>query len=164
MQQWGSERIVDPMKRRKRIYLDMCCLNRPFDDQEQERVRMEAEAVKSVLLQIGTGQWTGISSEMIEFELRRMPDPDRRLEVTAIVADFAEFVAVGESERRRGAELERLGFEAADALHIACAEQAEADVFLTTDDALLRRAARVRPTLAMHVANPLTWQEEMLRA
>ncbi len=27
-----------------RIYLDNCCFNRPFDDQGQTRVRLEAEA------------------------------------------------------------------------------------------------------------------------
>ena len=27
------------------IYLDVCCLNRPFDDQTQERIRLESEAV-----------------------------------------------------------------------------------------------------------------------
>ena len=28
-----------------RLYLDSCCLNRPFDDQNQLRVRLEAEAI-----------------------------------------------------------------------------------------------------------------------
>jgi hypothetical protein len=27
-----------------RVYLDNCCFNRPFDDQSQARVRLEAEA------------------------------------------------------------------------------------------------------------------------
>lgn len=26
------------------IYLDVCCLNRPFDDQTQERIGLEAKA------------------------------------------------------------------------------------------------------------------------
>ena len=32
-----------------RVYLDMCCLKRPFDDQSQPRVRLGAEAVLSLL-------------------------------------------------------------------------------------------------------------------
>jgi len=28
----------------ERVYLDLCCLNRPFDDQTQERIRLETEA------------------------------------------------------------------------------------------------------------------------
>ncbi|BAZ26615.1 hypothetical protein NIES4073_75230 [Kalymmatonema gypsitolerans NIES-4073] len=31
------------------IYLDVCCLNRPFNDQTQERIRLEAEAVFIIL-------------------------------------------------------------------------------------------------------------------
>jgi hypothetical protein len=31
------------------IYLDMCCLKRPFDDQSQPRIRLETEAVLGLL-------------------------------------------------------------------------------------------------------------------
>jgi hypothetical protein len=39
-------------------------------------------------------------------------------------------------------------------LHLASAEQGQADVFPTTDDALLRRAGRYRNELRMRVQNP----------
>ena len=29
----------------KRIYLDVCCLNRPFDDQSIDRIHLESEAI-----------------------------------------------------------------------------------------------------------------------
>jgi len=32
-----------------KIYLATCCLNRPFDDQRQPRVRLESEAVTLIL-------------------------------------------------------------------------------------------------------------------
>ena len=89
------------MRRESRIYLDVCCLNRPFDDQEQDRVRLEAEAVKSVLFHIGMGQWIGVGSDAIGFEIDRISDPDRYLEVTSIVGGFSEYVSIGESELRR---------------------------------------------------------------
>ena len=28
-----------------KIYLDNCCFNRPFDDQTQERIHLESEAI-----------------------------------------------------------------------------------------------------------------------
>jgi hypothetical protein len=31
------------------VYLDICCLKRPFDDQAQARVRLETEAVLGLL-------------------------------------------------------------------------------------------------------------------
>ena len=29
----------------KKIYMDVYCFNRPFDDQTQDRIRLEAEAI-----------------------------------------------------------------------------------------------------------------------
>ena len=34
-----------------RIYLDVCCLNRPFDDQSQPRIRLESETILIILAQ-----------------------------------------------------------------------------------------------------------------
>jgi hypothetical protein len=158
-----TEGIVGLMRCSKRIYLDVCCLNRPFDDQAQERVRLEAEAIKSVLLRIGTGEWIGVGSDAIDFEIGRMPDPDRQLEIASITDGLLEHVMVEEPERQRGVELEKLGFAAADALHLACAERAKADVLLTTDDPLLKRASKHAKELAVRVANPFAWLEEVLR-
>ncbi|MEK6284516.1 MAG: hypothetical protein AABO57_02105 [Acidobacteriota bacterium] len=58
--------------------------------------------------------------------------------------------------------MERLGFTGFDALHLACAESGDADVFLTTDDKLMKRAARVSTKLDVRVANPLQWAQENL--
>lgn len=38
-----------------RIYLDNCCFNRPFDDQKQLRIRLEAEAKIGVQEEIMKG-------------------------------------------------------------------------------------------------------------
>ena len=147
-------------KKRVRVYLDVCCLNRPFDSLSQERVRLEAEAVKSILFHIGVGQWTGVGSDVIDFEIGRMPDPDRQLEVGAIASSFTEYIRINESARQRGLELARLGFGPTDALHVACGEAARADVVLTTDDGLLRKANRHAQRLTVRVVNPLRWIEE----
>lgn len=126
-------------------------------------MRLEAEAVKSILFHIGTGQWIGTGSEVIDFEIGRIPDPDRHLEVTSIVDGFSEYLSVGESERQRGLELELWGFGPTDALHVACAEKAGVDVLLTTDDLLLRKASKHAKKLAVRVENPFAWLEEVLR-
>jgi hypothetical protein len=48
---------------------------------------------------------------------------------------------------KRGEALEDQGFGMYDALHVACAEQGQADVFLTTDDKLRRLGIRYSPQL-----------------
>jgi hypothetical protein len=39
----------------KRIYLDVCALCRPFDDQAQIRIRLETEAVQLILSYVKSG-------------------------------------------------------------------------------------------------------------
>ncbi len=39
------------------IYLDACCLNRPFDDQSQPCVHLEAEAVLIILARLKTREF-----------------------------------------------------------------------------------------------------------
>lgn len=51
-------------------------------------------------------------------------------------------------------------FKALDALHIACAEAGKADVILTTDDDLIKRASR--SVLNVDVKNPCVWLLEVL--
>jgi len=68
----------------------------------------------------------------------------------------------GSRERERGKALETLGFGAFDALHIACAESAGADVFLTTDDSLRLRASREASKLAVRIENPVKWYAKVI--
>ena len=53
------------------IYLDVCCLNRPFDDQAQARIHLEAEAVLVILNQCQAGHLTWISSDVVTLEIER---------------------------------------------------------------------------------------------
>lgn len=50
-----------------RIYLDVCCLNRPFDDQGQERVRLESAAVVEILKGIEIGKWIWTSTPAVRY-------------------------------------------------------------------------------------------------
>jgi len=71
-------------------------------------------------------------------------------------------VAVGAIEAERAAQLSSLGFGAMDAVHLACVESGAVDVFLTTDDRLLRLARRVRSALKVRVENPITWLRRVI--
>ena len=56
-----------------RIYLDTCCLQRPFDDQTQPRIRVEAEDLLAVLAAIEAGDCVLLTSEALEFEIHAFP-------------------------------------------------------------------------------------------
>ena len=67
------------------IYLDVCCLNRPFDDPAQNRVRLEAEAVLSILEMADAGKLDLAGSDIIDDELSQMPDTERREKVELLL-------------------------------------------------------------------------------
>jgi predicted nucleic acid-binding protein len=144
-----------------RIYLDACCLNRPFDDQTQARIRLEAEAVLMILTECETGDWEWISSAVLDWEIEQMPDLERLRRIRSLVAHAHQWAPVGPSEIERAQELESWGISAYDALHLACAESGGAGVLLTTDDRLLRRSVARASELSVRVANPLTWLREV---
>ncbi len=145
-----------------RIYLDVCCLNRPFDDQSQVRIRLESEAIILILRKFDTGEWRWLGSAVIDYEVERTPNIDRRRRVRELVRQAEEHVLVDASIVQRSQDLKAMGFKTYDALHIACAEHAQADVFLSTDDQLVQVAALNARELRVHVANPLNWLKEVI--
>ena len=148
---------------RLRLYLDACCLNRLTDDQSQARIRSEAEAVEGILRLACEGRATWVSCTALEIEISRNPDADRRHDVAALLALSNEVMVPRPRSAERAAYLQKLGFGVFDALHLASAEHGRADVFLTTDDGLLRRAARYSHELRIRVQNPVSWYREVER-
>lgn len=144
------------------IYLDVCCLNRPFDDQTQERIRLEAEAVLRILVKFKIGDRQLLGSEVFDDQLENTPEKTRKRQMKLWAALAISKVNITEQIECRGLELAELGFKDYDALHIACAEVGNADVFLTTDDRMLRLAARHSAMLQVRVENPLRWLLEVI--
>ena len=140
-----------------KIYLDTCCLSRPFNDQTQNRIRRETEAIEIILKNFSTGDWSWIASRALSLEIDNNQDVNQRIEMKFQMTSADINVAIGEVERTRGRDLEKIGFKRLDALHLACAESGNADVFLTTDDRLLRRAKRLSSKLRVQVENPYEW-------
>lgn len=94
-------------------------------------------------------------------EVERAPDPGQRSEIMDWLTIAHQTVAVESPEILRGKQLETLRFKELDALHIACAESGEADIFLTTDDGVLRSAKRNSSQLRVRVENPYAWLQEI---
>ena len=146
-----------------KIYLDVCCLNRPFDDQAQDRIHLEAEAILSILNHSRTAGWIVIGSDAIDYEISKMPDHDKRLMVQILSTLRDEHVRVDAGVEKRALELKRVGLRPLDALHVACAEKGKAEVLLTTDDNLLSKALKNKKTLKIKLENPQRWVMEVLK-
>lgn len=145
-----------------KVYLDVCCLNRPFNDQTQDRIRFEAEAVLSVMTRVENGELLSVSSTVVQTEINNNSNQELKLRLQELASAASEFITVEDKQLLRSYELQKIGFHPFDALHIACAETAGADLFLTTDDRLLRLARRTRDQLMVRVANPASWLMELI--
>jgi predicted nucleic acid-binding protein len=145
-----------------RIYLDNCVINRPFDDQGQERIRLETEAIILLLSRLERKEWTWLGSQAVQIEIAKMPDADQQSRLRHVIRFIGLTIEIGEKELNRANELQKLGFVGFDAVHLACAESGKADVFLTTDDRLLKLAKRQAKKLHVNVENPLDWMKEMI--
>ena len=145
-----------------RAYLDICALKRPFDDQTQPRIRLEANAVLE-LLAAPPERVTFVQSPAHAVENARNPFPWRAERVAAwLESATTRSDAKAEDLVQRTAELMMLGFRNFDALHIACAELASADVFATTDDRLLGLSGRHAGLLRVRVVDVVTLTREVL--
>lgn len=145
-----------------KIYLDVCCLNRPFDDQSHMRIHLEAEAILAIIRQVEFGAWTWISSDVVAYEIYKTPNEERQERLWLIEQKANERVELTEDIFQQAETIQKLGFTEYDALHLAFAITAQVDVLLSTDDKLIKRAIKHISTLKLKVANPLTWLQEVL--
>ncbi|MBI5030465.1 MAG: PIN domain-containing protein [Chloroflexi bacterium] len=145
-----------------KIYLDNCSLQRPLDTKTQIRLALEAEAVLGVLALIESNKVELVSSQALLAEINRQPNITRREYALEVLARATTFAILNEQVETRARQLESLGIKPLDALHVAFAEQAQADYFCTCDDRLLKRAKTISD-LKTRVISPLELAEEIDR-
>ena len=139
------------------LYLDACCLNRPFDDQRQARIHLESEAVLALLGDVAAGKHQLADSAVLHFEIGRIADQTRRQGVRHFLGYAETHQPLSAEVQVRAGVLCSLGFKQMDALHLASAEKQKADYFLSTDDRLVTWAATHANLLKVLVANPLNF-------
>lgn len=143
--------------------MDVCCLNRPLDDLEQTRIRLEAEAVTEIIQTCEAGIWMLMNSDIIEFEVSRHSDEFKRELIYAVLAKAQTYLVTSSRIEQRAEDLMKYSFKFHDALHLAFAEASEVDVFLTTDDRLLRKAKENISSIKIAVENPTIWLMSILQ-
>jgi len=144
------------------IYLDVCVLSRPFDDQQQLRIRLETDALNLILSQVKQGRYTLLVSPAHRREIEAIADLYERAALQAIVERQGVPVPVDRTVTRQRAEaLVAAGFGVADAAHVAYAEKSGA-AFVSCDDKLLNKCAR--HVLGIWCGNPVAYcEKEKLR-
>ena len=137
------------------IYMDCCCLSRPSDDQTQDKIRIESDAVIAILSKCLYGPWRLVGSDIIEHEIMKTPDLNKKNRALYLYNIKSENIVLNNTIVERAAEIQKYGLKPIDSLHFASAEYGIAKVLLTVDKDFLASAQKIDTPL--RVANPVNW-------
>jgi predicted nucleic acid-binding protein len=142
----------------KFIYIDVCALSRPFDDQSYLRIRLETEAVNLILSKVRQNRYKVLVSPVHSKEIESISDPIERIELQTILTFLGRPLRIDETKAFQRAEgLVNLGFGIADAAHVAYAEQSQAS-FISVDNRLIKQCLRNK--IAVWCGNPVAFCEK----
>lgn len=136
-----------------KIYLDNCCLNRPYDDQTQIRISLETQAKLYVQDMIKKRKIDLATSYVLWYENSQNPYETKRISIGEFLQkNSAEYIDTDRADeiKIKAEEIMKTGIKTKDAYHIACAIRLSCDCFLTTDDRLLKYR-----TSEIQIMNPI---------
>ncbi|ADI64950.1 hypothetical protein [Trichormus azollae] len=138
--------------------MDSSCFCRIVDDPVQYRLRLQTEAVVSILEFCDRGNLMLVSSDALEFQLQKIPDTGHRDQILAFLGAANIFIESNGNIKSRVETLCNIGFTCYDSLHLfSICRSSGINIFLTTDDRLLRKARSYINDVKISVANPVNW-------
>ncbi|MBT3207031.1 MAG: PIN domain protein [Bacteroidetes bacterium] len=137
-----------------KVYLDNCCFNRPFDDQSQIRIQLEAHAKLYVQDQIKKGKIELVWSYILDYENSFNLFEERKNLIQKWEIEAKQYIVENAQILEIANNLSNIGLKSKDALHVACAVESNCDYSLTTDDKILKKLLNYSK---IKVVNPLTF-------
>jgi len=126
----------------KLIYLDNCCFNRPYDNQLHPLVKIETQAKLVIQQKIIEGEIDLVWSFILHYENSKNPYAERKDQILLWKEIAKSTISLHDDIRSNANSVMKLGIRLKDALHIACAIQAGASFFVTTDKKLLNKCVK----------------------
>ena len=123
-----------------KIYLDNCCYNRPYDDQSQLTISLEASAKLEIQQQIRDGKVDLSTSYILIAENSANTFESKRSDIQRFIDEYTHTYVSEDSDtdvKKLAADIMDTGVKLMDACHVACAIIAGCDYFITTDKRLL---------------------------
>ena len=133
-----------------KVYLDNSALNRPFDDQSIFKIRLETTAIFFILELIEKRKIQLVNSSIIEYENSKNPFFERRIWISAYLSKSIFYQRLNSEIKEKAKEIEKIKISPIDSLHLATAETANVDYFITCDYNIIRNYKR-----EMKVINPI---------
>ena len=137
------------------VYLDNSFLNRPFDDPDVGTNKLEGEVLSLVIKLASQSKVKIVNSSVIEYENSLNPIPERKVFVETILKQAKVYQNVDDNIRNQAEHLVKsINISPIDALHLACAEAVNVDVFISCDYGIIKKyKGKVRVTTPLEFVN-----------
>ena len=122
-----------------RVYLDNCCFNRPYDEQQLLKVRIETQSKMNIQQWILDGKLELAWSFILEYENDKNPFAERRKQIEKWQNVAVVDCGLTDEILNKSKSFALLGLREKDSYHVACAISANADYFITTDTKILNK-------------------------
>ena len=123
-----------------KLYLDNSFLNRPFDDPDIGTNKLEAEILSLIIKLAQKDKVKIVNSSVIEYENSLNKNSVRKMFVKEILKEAKYYQNVDENIKKQADNLnETMNISSIDALHLAIAEKADVDVFISCDYGIIKR-------------------------
>jgi len=121
-----------------KVYFDNCTYNRPFDDQSQIKISLEADAKKHIQRLVLRKKIDLVYSYINRLENDDNPYATRKSSIITFFRNAASYIDSSKSEaiEKTAFNIMQSGIKPRDALHIACALEGNCNFFITTDKRL----------------------------
>ena len=148
------------------MYLDVCALCRPYDEQNSLRIEAETVAVNIVVALIKSGDYICYYSPVHLFELMRSSDETERTEILLLLHEYGKSARdllgnVYPEVERQAFRFESAGMKIIDAMHVAHAEAVNA-AFISCDDSLLKKCRKCDMTVWFGTPVDFCTKEQLL--
>lgn len=122
------------------VYLDNSFLNRPLDNPEIGTNKLEGEILSLVIKLVEKGKVKMVNSSVIEYENSLNTIPERKIFVEEVLKRAKVYQNADENIKKQAENLAKTtNIPPVDALHLATAESADVDIFITCDYDIIKR-------------------------
>lgn len=140
------------------IYLDNCCFNRPFDNQDNIKIKIETEAKLNIQHKIKNDIIELAWSYILDFENYNNPFEERKIEIQKWSNISKYYTIENENILNLMNKLVEIGIKPLDSLHLSCAVELKCNYFITVDRGILNKKTLVKEII---ITNPIDFIYEL---
>jgi len=146
-----------------RLYFDICCYSRLYDDQTQVKIYMESEAILNIFNISKQKNDDIVGSPALDLEIDQIDNIEKREKIKYFYNQMiTEKIDYTENVLARVKNLsEQTKIKTLDSFHLSFAENSKVDVLLTTDTKFEKACAKL--DLKIKVSNPLKYLLEVIQ-